>query len=171
MKNIELKAKVNALNKLRERLVFLGVAEKSVLHQIDTYFQIKKGRLKLREINSKEFELIYYERPDVSESKVSTYEIISFDEVQAKKIKSVLGATNGLLVTVEKERELWIYKNTRIHLDDVTDLGEYVELETVVGDISMPEAQAEHYEVMGLLELDQCEKCDVSYSDLLLKKF
>jgi adenylate cyclase class 2 len=171
MKNIELKVKVNSLNILREKLVSLSVDKKSTLHHIDTYFHSKRGRLKLREIDSKEFELIYYERPDMSESKVSTYEIISFGEVQAKKIKSVLGAANGLLVTVEKERELWIYKSTRIHLDDVTDLGEYAELETVVEDISMQEAQAEHSEVINVLNLNQYEKCNVSYSDLLLKKF
>lgn len=171
MKNVELKVRVNSLRILREKLVSLGLDKKSTLHQIDTYFQTKKGRFKLREIDSKEFELIYYERPDMSESKVSTYEIISFDEVQAKKIKSILGSVQGMLIAVDKERELWIYKNTRIHLDDVTYLGEYVELETVVKDISMAEAQAEHYEVIGLLDLDQCEKCDVSYSDLLLKKF
>lgn len=170
MKNIELKVRINSLNRMRERLVSSGVDNKGALHQIDTYFNSKKGRLKLREVNSQEFELIYYERPDTSESKVSTYQIFSFDEIQAKKIKFVLDSANGVLITVEKKRELWMYKNTRIHLDSVINLGEYAELETVVNDMSMQEAQIEHDEVVNLLGLDQYEKCDVSYSDLLLKK-
>ncbi|MCA9355471.1 hypothetical protein KC865_02895 [Candidatus Kaiserbacteria bacterium] len=62
-----------------------------------------------------------------------------------------------------------MYKNTRIHLDSVTDLGEYEELETVVKDISMQESQVEHDEVINLSGLDQYEKCNVSYSNLLLK--
>jgi predicted adenylyl cyclase CyaB len=170
MKNIELKVRVNSLDTLREKL-FNGAEKKDILHQIDTYFHSKKGRLKLREINNQEFELIYYERPDTCDSKVSNYEIVSLDKIQAKKLKSVLDSVNGILITVEKERELWMYKNTRIHLDNVTDLGEYAELETVVKDVSMQESQIEHDEIINFLNLNQYEKCDVSYSDLLLKKF
>lgn len=168
MKNIELKVKVNDLEKLREKLVALHIEKVDTLHQIDTYFHSKKGRFKLREINSKEFELIYYERPNKSGSKISMYEVISFNETNAKKTKTTLESTNGVLITVEKKRELWLHKHTRIHLDNVINLGEYIELETVVKNISMSEAQAEHNEVITLLKLDQYEKCDVSYSDLLL---
>ncbi len=170
MKNIELKVKVNTLNDVRDMLVKLDVNKNGLLHQLDTYFHSENGRLKLRETNNKEFELIYYERPDGSESKMSTYEIISFSRDSVSDIKSILRLSNGIKVIVEKERELWLYKNTRIHLDNVNDLGEYIELETVVKGVSMLEAWAEHKEVVDFLKLSQYKKCDVSYSDLLLKK-
>ena len=139
------------------------------LHQIDTYFLSKKGRFKLREIDGEDYELIYYERPDESEPKISTYEIIQLDYDSAKRMKKVLDASMGIKVIVEKKRELWIYKNTRIHLDVVDGLGEYVELETVVKDAEMKDAEKEHDEVVELLELSQYEKCEMSYSDMLLR--
>lgn len=177
MKNIELKIKVDTLENvrahgaLREKLASNNAQEETILHQIDTYFKTEKGRLKLREINSSEYELIYYERPDESESKVSMYEIISFDKAGAEKIKAVFSATNGIKVVVEKKRELWLYNNTRVHLDRVEGLGEYIELETVVQDISMDEAQKEHQEVVRMLSLDDYKKCELSYSDILLNRF
>lgn len=171
MRNIELKVKVEVFKVLKEKLFAIDANRDNVQHQVDTYFHTKKGRLKLREINEKEFKLIYYERPDNVESKVSTYEIVSLDKFEVEKVKSILSSVNGVLTVVDKERELWIYKNNRIHLDNVTGLGRYVELETVINDISMSEAQIEHKEIIDLLELGQYEKCAVSYSDLLLDNF
>jgi len=168
MKNIELKVKVDCLDGVREKLVQIQANKEGDMYQLDTYFNSEKGRLKLREIDNENFVLIYYERPNEVESKVSTYELVEFDKEGACGIKSVLQSTNGIKVVVEKKRELWIYKNTRIHLDNVNDLGEYLELETVVKDISMAEAEVEHKEIICLLELDQYQKCDVSYSDLLM---
>jgi len=44
----------------------------------------------------------------------------------------VLEASLGVLGTVRKRRQLFIVGNTRIHLDDVENLGAFVELEVVL---------------------------------------
>lgn len=67
--------------------------------------------------------MIYYERPDESELKISTYEIVELDVASAQKITSLLTKSLGIKIVVEKERNLWMYENTRIHLDIVQGLG------------------------------------------------
>jgi len=168
MKNIELKVKVDTLKSVRKKLNDISAQDRGLLHQVDTYLDSNKGRLKLREVNGEKFELIYYERADENGPKVSIYEIASFDAEGFEKVKKILSLAIGIKAVVKKERELWVYKNTRIHLDNVNELGEYVELETVVKDISMEQAKEEHINLINLLELYQYEKCKVSYSDLLI---
>lgn len=73
-------------------------------------------------------------------------------------------------VIVKKERILYIFQNTRIHLDRVMGLGNFLELETVISKQKMSQAENKHRAVLRALELDTCEKIPVSYSDLLLAK-
>ena len=166
MKNIELKVKINNKDDLLDKLKKAAVRNEGVLHQIDIYFNCENGRLKLREINSSQFELIYYQRPDNEEPELSSYEILELDQDKATQLKNALKLAYGIKVIVEKERSLWIYKNTRVHLDSVKNLGEYLELETVLKNISEDEGLLEHNEVINLLALNNSKKESLSYSDL-----
>lgn len=168
MKNIELKVSVNDFSALIQKLTALGAKHQGVLHQKDTYFHAKQGRLKLREINDAEFVLVYYERPDKNESKISMYEIVEYDSESAQKMKSILTKTLGIKIIVEKERNLWMYKNTRIHLDKVKGLGNFLELETVVNTTPLAEAEQEHSHVIKSLDLSLYDKQSASYSDMLV---
>ena len=73
----------------------------------------------------------------------------------------------GVKAIVDKVRELWMYGNTRIHIDDVEGLGHFVELETVITNQTNTEAQAEHHLVKRALEIDDAKIIPVSYSDLI----
>ncbi len=167
MKNIEIKIKVDSHDSFISALSGIGAKQKGMLRQVDSYFFVKDGRLKLREINKKDLELIYYERPNDKKSKVSTYEIIKLSAGDAQKIKTILRRTLGIKAAVEKKRDLWIYKNTRIHLDTVKRLGKYVELETVADGISDKDAVSEHAQVSEMLNISKFEICGNSYSDML----
>jgi adenylate cyclase class IV len=57
--NIEIKARCNDLDKIRSILKTKNALFKGVDNQVDTYFNSKIGRLKLREGNI-ESNLIYY---------------------------------------------------------------------------------------------------------------
>jgi predicted adenylyl cyclase CyaB len=81
-----------------------------------------------------------------------------------------LKAVCGERVVVKKERQLWRYKHTRIHLDKVKKLGNFLELETVMKNLSEAKAAGECSEVIDLLNLDRYKKLKFSYSELLLKK-
>ncbi len=78
-------------------------------------------------------------------------------------MSSIYGEKN----IVRKKRNLWIYKNTRIHLDDVYGLGGFLEIETVVKNIDIKQARKEHSEIISLLNLLEYKKIDKSYGDLI----
>jgi adenylate cyclase class 2 len=100
-----------------------------VLEQRDTYFHAVTGRLKLREIAGATAELIAYARADLEGPKVSHYSIVPVYDPAA--LVEALGAALGVRAVVEKRRRLVMWRNVRIHLDDVAGLGRFVELEAV----------------------------------------
>ena len=135
------------------------------MKQLDTYFSVPQGRLKLREIDPHDAELIYYERSDLAESRYSNYQICDIPEPMA--FKQIATTALGVRTVVEKRRELWIFGNTRIHLDEVKNLGQFVELETVIRNQTEAEAQAEHQFVKDALGIKEADLVSVSYSDLV----
>lgn len=169
MKNIELKIQVDDFQIINKNLKKARATDEGVLSQTDTYFNCKGKRLKLREQNDKEFLLVLYARPDKKEATVSDFDIINFDKKQAQALKAVLKKAYGEKVIVKKKRKLWMYKNTRIHLDKVQKLGTFLELETFVKK-DIASAKKEYDEVVNFLGLDGYKKLDRSYSDMLLAK-
>jgi predicted adenylyl cyclase CyaB len=166
MKNIELKVKVDDVKSLVRGLRALGAHFSGTLNQKDTYYLCHDGRLKIREINGKEFVLIQYNRPNTESHKISDFEILDLTKPQCLKLKNILGLALGIKVTVVKTRKLWMYKNTRIHLDDVKGLGEFLELESKIT-TSERLAKKEYDALIGTLSLNSFTKIQKSYSDLL----
>ena len=166
-KNLEYKARYESLDRLRPNLETLKASYRETLHQKDTYFNNSKGMLKLRETDETDNGwLIYYERPNEQASRYSLYQLCNIAE--PTELKGLLAKALGIKTIVKKVRELWMYKNTRIHLDTVDDLGEFVELETVFQGQAEVEAVTEHNHVKNTLDLSTAEPIAVSYSDLLL---
>jgi predicted adenylyl cyclase CyaB len=171
MKNIELKISLDSFSPIVKILQKEKAKCEAILNQIDTYYNYPKARLKIREISNEFFEIILYRRPDKKSSKISNYEVTKLGDQKTKDlIKKIFAGLFGEKVIIKKKRELWLCKNTRIHLDRVDKLGNFLELETVVNKISFVQAQSEHKEVIKLLHLEKYSKISKSYSDLLLAK-
>ena len=177
--NLEFKAHCQSFESLYPRLENrLKATHRETVHQTDTYFyvtQVKdaailetcKPRLKLREIDGTDDAwLIYYERPNHSESRYSQYQLSKVSDPST--LKALLTVALGVETIVQKQREVWMFKNTRIHLDTVTDLGQFIELETVFQGQSETEAIDEHQHVKRTLHLDTADPVAVSYSDLVI---
>ncbi len=166
--NLEFKAKCQSRAALYPKLADLNAVHHDTLHQVDTYFQSPTGRLKLREVDDTvEGWLIYYERPNHHDSRYSQYQLCEIADPGS--LKNLLTAALGVKTIVRKEREVWMFKNTRIHLDTVADLGEFIELETVFQGQMEAEAIDEHQHVKNTLYLDTAESVAVSYSDLVTR--
>jgi adenylate cyclase class 2 len=166
-RNVELKARdLDPARSLRASLD-LGAADHGWLQQLDTYFKVSNGRLKLREQDDAA-ELIYYERSDDAIERVSTYRIVPVED--AEGLKDALGAALGVLVAVAKSRHLLIWRNVRIHLDDVPGLGSFIELEAVAEPDS--DLSGEYRNVTKLrqtLAITDEQILAVGYSDELLR--
>lgn len=165
MRNIEIKVAVPSHERLQKLVRQAGARPAGKYAQIDTYFKAPHGRLKLREIDGKRCELIQYFRPNASQRKISTYEIVPLSRSVAKRLKKILGDSLGVIAVVKKVRQLWMYKHTRIHLDTVTGSGKFLELESMIVR-GRAQAQQEYDELVELLELEKYQKVWGSYSDL-----
>ena len=166
MRNLETKARCSDLAQARQRALDLGAKEQWTRRQVDTYFAVPAGRLKLRRQEDAPAELIYYQRPDTADARWSSYRIVTV--TRAAELGELLAEALGIVVHVDKTRTLLLYRGTRIHLDRVHGLGDFVELETVVQSQSSDEAWAEHSLVARALGISQDDLVGESYSDMLL---
>jgi predicted adenylyl cyclase CyaB len=136
---------------------------KGILKQKDIYYEYKKGLLKLR-IENGDYHLIKYLR-DEKGKRWSNYEIV---KLEGKNVTKYLSGILTVEAVVEKTRKLYVYKDTRIHLDDVKTLGKFLELETVVTK-DKASAEKEFAHVVKMLNLDTAKQIKSSYRNLLVK--
>jgi adenylate cyclase class 2 len=166
--NVEIKARCNNPEHIRNYLVRKKASFKGTDRQTDTYFNVIHGRLKLREGNI-ENNLIFYERADQAGPKQSFFQLVKVED--AKGLKEVLTKSNGIKVCVRKTREIYYMDNVKFHIDQVEGLGAFVEIEAgnVLADLPEPQlrAQCEFYVKEFLIQHD--DLLEVSYSDLLLQ--
>lgn len=164
--NIEIKARSNQLDIIREVLKSRNADFKGVDPQIDTYLRVPKGRLKLREGNI-ENHLIYYEREDKRGPKKSRVTLFEFDP--KSNLKEILVKALEVLIVVEKQREIYYIDNIKFHLDAVKDLGTFVEIEAA-SDKAEERLYAQVREYMKLFGIKEEDLIACSYSDLLLNQ-
>jgi predicted adenylyl cyclase CyaB len=131
-RNLELKARHSDLAAARKAVQGIaGVRNGGQENQVDTYFFVPRGRLKLREINEELATLIFYERPDQAVARICNYQLVPVPDPVA--LKTALIAALGLRGVVRKRREIYFWHNVRIHLDEVAGLGTFIEFEAVLG--------------------------------------
>jgi len=130
MRNIELKARLRDWEAARRACRALDARPQGDIHQLDTYFRVTEGRLKLREAQPGPTELVFYQRPNVPGPKGCDYLLAPVQP----SIKPLLSGALGILAIVEKTRTLYLWENVRIHLDRVTGLGEFIEFEAVLSE-------------------------------------
>lgn len=164
--NIEIKAPVSSWLRLNQLAASISDTPAEKLIQDDTFFLTPQGRLKLRQLQPNYGELIYYTRPDTPTAKESNYIISKTYEPMV--LKEVLAAAWGILATVRKVRTLYRVGPTRIHLDEVLELGNFMELEYVLTD-NEDRAKATEvvHKLMAHLEIPIDSLISVSYFDLL----
>jgi len=165
MQNLEIKATADSLAAVRRRLSVLeGATRHAILRQTDWYFRVPKGRLKLRVAGgSRNGELIAYVRPDKAEARTSEFQRLPTADVAGTRrlLQRMLGAKG----CVRKRREVWLYKNARIHLDTVAGLGRFIEIEVVVTD-GMPQARDLMKELREVLGISAKDLIPGSYSNM-----
>jgi predicted adenylyl cyclase CyaB len=169
-RNIEMKAIVGNLVRARATAERVATARVGIERQRDTYFNCRSGRLKLREIGDAAVQLIAYERADRPDAKASDYRLVNVSDAgAASALRELLDAALGTLVVVEKSREIFLYQNVRIHLDEVARLGTFIEFEAVVaGTVDDATAQEQVAWLTRQFEIGAADLISGSYSDMLL---
>ncbi len=167
--NVEIKAKSDNQTQIREILKSKKAEYIGTDYQIDTYFNIDNGRMKLREGNI-ENNLIHYKREDKKGPKQS--KIILYKSEPNSSIKRLLTEAIGILTIIDKKREIYFIDNVKFHVDTVKELGTFIEIEAIDknGELEKEKLleQCEFY--LNLFNIPKNDLVSVSYSDLMLKK-
>lgn len=164
--NVEIKALCANPLKIKEILLSQNARFIGEDHQIDTYFQVKSGRLKLREGNI-ENTLIYYQRKDQAGPKKS--EVTLYQCSPDLNLKAVLKAALGIKTVVDKRRSIFFIDNVKFHVDEVRGLGNFVEIEAIdlQGDLTEAQLLEQCQFYIQLLNIQSADLLERSYSDLI----
>ena len=166
--NIEIKARVRDFDKIRSRAEALSDTPVEIIPQEDVFFTTPQGRLKLRILASDRGQLIYYTRPDQEGPKRSDYHISLTSDPE--NLRRVLELAYGVRGVVRKTRYLYLVGQTRVHLDEVQGLGQFMELEVVMQDgQSDAEGHAIAQDLMSALGVETSDLLEGAYMDLLEK--
>jgi predicted adenylyl cyclase CyaB len=164
--NIEIKARARDFLELKRRAEAISDSPVEVIPQEDTFFVTSKGRLKLRILAPDRAQLVYYERPDQDGPKRSDYFI--FNTNDPENLKTALRLALGIRGVVRKTRYLYMVGQTRVHLDDVERLGQFLELEVVLrADQSDADGQAIADDLMKRFGIEPTDLIEGAYMDLL----
>jgi adenylate cyclase class IV len=131
-RNIEIKARIDSVERLRPRAAALADQGPIEIAQDDRFYDCPNGRLKLRRFSAESGELIFYRRADEEGPKESFY--LRSPTSEPDSLHAALAAAWGERGRVVKQRTLYLAGRTRIHLDRVEGLGDFLELEVVLAD-------------------------------------
>lgn len=165
-RNVEIKARVASIEALLPLARALADHSAELIAQDDTFFACSTGRLKLRVFADGRGELIAYARPDACGPKTSDYTITPVPDPDAtlRTLARALGVSGRVL----KQRTLFLIGRTRVHLDRVEGLGDFLELEVMLHDgESEALGTAEAHALLGRLQIDASQLVAGAYVDLL----
>ncbi len=163
--NLELKIRLENPAVVIEKIQAIKAEYKGELKQVDVYYRYKKGLLKLRTENGSQT-LIKYNRNEKTGNRWSDYQLISLEKNDAREYLSDILETETV---VEKRRQLYLFDNTRIHLDTVKGLGSFLELETLVLN-GRDDAEIRFSHIIKVLGFSTEYELRKSYRDLMLEK-
>jgi len=165
MRNLETKFRLTDVALARKRAEAIGFSLSATLVQHDTFFAVPNGKLKLREQPGAS-KLIHYHRKPEAGLKLSNYQIAPVPD--GAKMRQFLAAALGIIAEVRKLRTLLERRNVRLHLDQVANLGDFGELEAVLGDQEDSDKyRVELAEILAALQIPPDQLIDKSYFELM----
>ena len=164
--NIEFKARIADFAAASATAAELSGGPPRIIRQEDVFFRCQHGRLKLRILGHDAGELIHYLRADVSGPKRSEYSVVPTSTPHA--LRRLLANALGETIVVSKSRALYLIGPTRIHLDQVEKLGQFMEVEVVLGDgLDAEQGEEIAADLLGRFGIRESDLVPTAYADLL----
>jgi len=165
-RNIEIKARIDSIEALLPAARAVADRPLQTIEQDDTFFACSSGRLKLRDFGDGCGELIHYQRADRAGPKLSDYVRVPTPDPAA--LRDALTRAQGVIGPVRKSRHLLLTGPTRIHLERVEGLGDFLELEVVLRENqSATDGVAIAEALMAQLGVADSQRLAGAYLDLL----
>lgn len=165
--NVEIKAKCPDVHFIRQYLLANNADFKGIDEQMDTYFTVQNGRLKLREGNI-ENNLIHYNREDKPGPKQSMFRLVKVED--AAGLKETLKDSLGIKVIISKRREIYYIGNVKFHIDEVKHLGSFIEIEAgnMLAAYTEKELREQCDFYMNAFGVKSEDLIEYSYSDMMI---
>lgn len=168
-RNIEIKARIESVAAMLPKAAALADEGPIEILQDDTFFACENGRMKLRVFSEDEGELIFYRRADQQGPKESFY--LRSPTSSPQTLRAALSLAYGEVGRVQKRRTLFLVGRTRVHLDQVKHLGDFLELEVVLqegepADVGVAQA----HQLMARLGVEPSQLIEGAYVDLLSQR-
>jgi predicted adenylyl cyclase CyaB len=168
-RNVEIKARIESGDTWSAKIAALAGAGPIDIAQDDTFFRCDTARLKLRAFSGGTGELIYYRRANEYGPKESFY--LRSPTPSPDSLRECLTLAYGQVGRVRKHRKLFLLGRTRVHLDEVEGLGQFLELEVVLAEGEPAEVGVrEARELMEKLDIKPPQLIDEAYVDLLARR-
>lgn len=168
-RNIEIKARIESVEAILPLAVAMADEGPIEIFQDDTFFPCPNGRLKLRAFSDRDGQLIFYRRPDCAGPKESFYVISPTGSPDT--LRQALALAYGEGGRVRKQRTLFMVGRTRVHLDKVEGLGDFLELEVVLTENELNETGvAIAHELLERLGISDHQLIEEAYVDLLARQ-
>ena len=165
-RNTEIKAVLLDVAAAHATAARLSGMAPQLLLQEDIFFPCSGARLKLRILAPDHGELIRYERADKAGARSSVYQIASTSDPGI--LLEILAATLGTSGIVKKRRHLYLIGQTRVHIDEVEGLGDFLEFEAVMRpDQSDEEGNRIVAELLSQFGIDRQQIVAEAYVNLL----
>jgi adenylate cyclase class IV len=166
-RNIAIKARTDQFDELLERAEELTADTPISFRQHEFFYDVPAGRLKLCQFDcGTPAELIFYRRDERDAQKSLYYSRSPVTNPDAMHVLLEQALTTRGIVS--KERHVFYTGRTRIHLDRVDGLGDFVELEVLLeDDEDEMVGEAEAHAILEKLGIAQSDVVPFAYVDLL----
>jgi predicted adenylyl cyclase CyaB len=165
-RNIEIKARIASVETMAAKVAALADHDPSDGIQDDTFFVCERGRVKLRVVSPTEGLRIFYQRANQAGPKESFFVIAPTTAPDA--LREALSLADGEAGRVCKHRTLYRVGRTRVHLDRVEHLGDFLELEVELAEGEpVEQGMAEAHNLMASLGIAAAQLIEGAYVDLL----
>ncbi len=169
LENLELKARCHDLSAAHDKAITIASQWQWRRVQSDTYFAVPEGKMKLREVEDAAAELITYHRPAQAHAKYSAYQIYRTEA--AESLINTLKNLFPVEMVIRKTRTLFLWKEVRIHLDEVEGLGDYIEFEAVITNHAGRDQARTHLKQLQIaFDISVEDLCAVGYYELLQQR-
>ena len=167
--NVEIKARLVDREWTEAVAAALGRSAPEIIEQEDVFFRCEGARLKLRILGPKNGELVRYKRTDVAEIRSSSYVLARTEDRQ--NLLAILRESLEITGIVRKTRRLYRVGQTRVHIDRVEGLGEFLELEVVMRpEQTELEGKQVAESLLSVLGIKEQNLVAEAYVDLLARK-
>lgn len=161
---IEIKAKFDDKEKIKESLNSIGANQEKTKHQIDEYYnhpsrdtRETKEYIRLR-YNYGENKGIFAHHINISDGVNKEFEVPIED---VKTFKEILNGLNfPLLGVIDKKRETYKFNKFIITIDEVKDIGNFIEIEVDGEESEIEEKKAQCIELLEKIGLSRDDICD-----------